>query len=196
MFRLFLVYSVLIIFWLVTPKNALAVTPPDFPSCVSPSGNLKTYYGSGIHGIPGNFDTHDGSDTIYQLGGNDQLLQCFCTTGGPDGIQTNWWKISSLTDDEIKILLNNGWILVPDGSAWGLDPVAYLAQNKSYACRSLDSGVRPTSSNQGGGGEAPASLQDVLGLAFTGEALSYYGTLVIGLGALLLGLVLIRLSKR
>lgn len=175
-----------------SPVNG-QINYPDFPSCVNPSGTVKAYYGSGTHGIVGNTDIHEGSDIVYQIDGNNVLTQCFCSMNGPDGIQTNWWKISSLTENEISILQNDGWILVPDGSAWGLDSSSYMAKNSSYTCRNLVIKTDSNSSNGGTGGSNSTSnnLQGVLGLAFTGGMVAYYAIFAFALISTGIGLVLI-----
>ena len=109
-----------------------AISAPNFPSCTNPSGTVKVSYSSGIHGIPGDQGQYVGSDIVYTIS-NSTLVQCFCAASG-SGIQTNWWKQDSLTQDQIDQLVKLGWIFVPDGSTWGLDPVPYLAQNTNFNC--------------------------------------------------------------
>ncbi|HJZ05684.1 hypothetical protein A2634_05135 [Candidatus Amesbacteria bacterium RIFCSPHIGHO2_01_FULL_48_32] len=119
-------------------RPVFAIDIPQFPSCTSPSGSVKVSYSSGVHGIPGDAGQYVGSDVVYTVS-NSQLVQCFCAATGA-GIQTNWWKQDSLSQDQIDQLTKLGWIVIPDGSAWGLDPVSYLAQNSNFNC--------------GGGGES------------------------------------------
>jgi hypothetical protein len=127
-----------------------AIDVPSFPSCVSINGTLKVSYDSGIHGIVGDPSVHQGSDKVY-LVGDSNLTQCFCSETGA-GIQTNWWKVSSLNQDQIDQLTKQGWTYIPSGSAWGLDDSAYMAQNSSYSCNS---------SNNGGGGNDGGSNNQV-----------------------------------
>ena len=115
----------------VTP--VFAVDVPSFAVCTNPQGTVKVSYPSGTHGIPGRTDTFNGSDTVYQLT-NDTLVQCFCAVDGR-GIQTNWWNVSSLTQQEIDTLKNQGWIFIPNGALWGLDEAEYLAINSDYSCQ-------------------------------------------------------------
>ena len=82
------------------------------------------------------------NDTVYSLGGGN-ALQCLCDANG-NGTQTNWLKINDLSEDQIKVYQNQGWIYIPDGSAWGLTQGSYLAQNVSYSCGS-------STTNSGGG---------------------------------------------
>lgn len=124
--------SLLIIGVLTSPVSARAINIPDFPKCTSPQGQVKVSYDSGIHGIPGDAGQYQGSDVVYTVS-DSQLAQCFCAAN-KSGIQTNWWKVGSLNSEQLNYLKNLGWIYIPDGSAWGLDPVAYMAQNSQYAC--------------------------------------------------------------
>ena len=118
----------------VKPLQIFAATPPSFPACANPQGIVTSSYPSGSFGIVGKEGNFQGSDTVYKLSG-ESLTQCFCSVDG-SGVQTNWWKVSSLTSEEINDLIAKGWILVPDGSAWGLDAGPYLAQNANYSCGS------------------------------------------------------------
>lgn len=113
-------------------SSVSAYSIPDFPACSNPSGTVRASYASGTHGIVGSYATYTGSDVVYSLGGGN-LLQCFCSVDG-SGIQTNWWKASSLNQEEIQTLINLGWHFVPDGTAWGLDEGYYLAKNANYSC--------------------------------------------------------------
>src|SRR3989344_1022305 len=156
-----------------TSVSAVGI-PPRFPSCSDPEGNLKVSYPSGTHGIPGKIEPYTGSDKVYSLS-DGNLTQCFCPETGAGGIQTNWWKIPALTSGEIEDFKTQGWTFVPDGLAWGLDPVAYLAKNYDYTCRAI------------GGG---ATVGDVLGLAATGNIGLIYSFLLIGLLSLMIGYLL------
>ena len=111
---------------------AYAQTTPDFPSCSNPQSTLVISYNDGTHGIVGDTATYTGSDAVYQLDENN-YSQCFCSNDGT-GIQTNWWKVGSLDQDQIDTLKKLGWVYVPDGSAWGLAQGAYMAKNSSYSC--------------------------------------------------------------
>ena len=148
-----------------------APIPPEFTSCVNPQGSVKASYSSGTHGVPGDQTTYQGSDSVYNVSGN-ALTQCLCTVDG-EGIQTNWWKISSLTSNEIETLKTQGWVFIPDGSAWGLENSSYLAKNSNYACRGTG----------GAGG-------DVLGLASTGNIKTIYLLLNLGFLSLTAGYLL------
>ena len=96
-------------------KNADAVTIPDFSSCANPQGSLKVSYSQGTHGVPGSANSYTGSDSVYTLSDNT-LVQCLCADNG-QGTQTNWWKVSSLTAEEVAVLVSQGWTQIPDGSA-------------------------------------------------------------------------------
>lgn len=123
---------------------------PAFPSCVSPSGTLQVSYDTGVHGIVGDPSEHVGSDKVYLLG-DSNLVQCFCSTNGA-GIQTNWWRVSSLSQDQIDQLAKDGWTYIPDGSAWGLDQTAYMAKNTNFSCNGEHH------DNNGGGGNPGAPV--------------------------------------
>ncbi len=186
----------------VQGKETLAT--PTFPNCNNPQGALKVSYATGIHGIPGSASTNTGSDAVYNLS-EITLTQCFCSLNG-DGTQTNWWKVSSLTIEQIEFLLAQGWVYIPDGSAWGLDEDPYVAFNSRYACEEDDDGddndenenddsdhdkkdKKKMGSVLGIGGQ-------VLGLATTGNISSLY--LFLGTGvtsAVLLSILLIKKEK-
>ena len=173
-------------FFVLAPAQAQAaqIQPSDFPVCASPEGSVKSQYSSGTHGIPGSSATYQGSDTVYQLS-KDKLTQCFCAVDG-SGIQTNWLKVSDLSDEEIDQYKDAGWIFIQNGANWGLDDTAYLSYNSTYAC---------SGSATGGTGESVlgASANGVLGFASTGNIKILLALTGIGLTALLLGLKLRKL---
>lgn len=170
--------------FLVSAPKAFAVVPPTFPVCSNPQGTLKTSYDSGTHGVPGNSSNFTGKDSVYTLSG-DTLLQCLCADNG-QGVQTNWWKVSSLTTDEIAVLISQGWTQVPDGSAWGLDSAPYLAKNINYSC---------SSGGTGGPEVLGASTGDVLGLATTGNSLFILSVILAGVAFIGTGILLNRIKK-
>ncbi len=140
---------------LLLPLTSLAVSElvvPNFPACTSPTGSLKISYDSGIHGIVGDTNTYVGSDQVYIVN-DSQLSQCFCSSAG-NGIQTDWWKVSSLSQSQIATLEKLGWIFVPSGSAWGLDDSPYMAKNFPYSCLTGGNGGG-SNGGTGGGGQAP-----------------------------------------
>src|SRR3972149_11668463 len=111
------IFSFILFLTLIVPYSFAAPTPPEFTSCVNPQGEVKADYSSGTHGVPGVTTSYQGSDSVYNISGN-ALTQCLCTVDG-EGIQTNWWKVSSLTSQEIESFKTQGWVFVPDGSSWG-----------------------------------------------------------------------------
>lgn len=118
--------------FLLTAVPVKAVDIPNFPSCYNPQGSVKSGYVEGTHWIPGESSLRTGRDIVYTV--NDtQLLQCFCA---PDnaGIQTNWWKVSSLTDDQVNELKNLGWIYIANGNDFGLEAAPYMAWNQNINC--------------------------------------------------------------
>lgn len=183
----------------ITVQPVLAVNVPNFPSCAAPSGQVIASYPDGVHGIVGSANTYTGNDTVYQLS-DSTLIQCFC---GPDGqgVQTNWWKASSLTEEEIEILKSQGWYYIPDGSLWGLANDPYVAQNISYNCQPGKPGSNDNPNRSGGGSGIgggdilAASTGDVLGLAATGDSALVYGVFGSSILFLLIGIARIRKSK-
>jgi len=181
--NLLLVLFVLDAFSLIGPKEVKALTPPEFPACSNPQGTLKVKYDSGTHGIVGETGTFTGSDSVYDVD-EDQTLQCFCSENG-DGTQTNWWKISSLTQDEIDTLKVLGWFFVPSGAPWGLSSDPYMAFNSTYACRGGNGVVLAQSTSTG----------SVLGLASTGNIVYLLVLALAGLLSLITGIFLRKISK-
>lgn len=200
-----LVITLLTIFALVIGSvDVFAVNTPNFPTCSNPQGTIKVSYNEGTHGIAGDTKEYTGSDTVYQLDSNN-LQQCFCSENG-QGIQTNWWKISSLDQEQIQLLKNSGWVYIPNGALWGLDETPYMAKNSEYACENGNNG-----GNTGGSGgdglsdglgcathDCSNQVQqqgEVLGLAFTGNSLSFYGSAILGIIFLSLGFYLYKKSR-
>lgn len=159
-------------------------TPPDFPACSNPQGTLRVQYNSGTHGIVGDSASHSGSDSVYSVD-EERTVQCFCTLDG-GGIQTNWWKISSLTQNEIDTLVNLGWHFVPSGLPWGLSPDPYMAKNSEYACGGQNSittaSVQGTSTSRSAGA--------VLGLAGTGGSYMPLIFALFGIVSTFLGIII------
>lgn len=164
-------------------SKANAITTPNFPSCENPQGSLVVSYDSGTHGVVGDSGNFTGKDSVYSVT-DDTLIQCLCTDQG-QGIQTNWWKLSSMENGQVQTLKNMGWFYVPDGSLWGLAASPYMAINISYTCVGGQGGGRT-----GGGEVLGAATQSVLGLATTGDVLFVYSIFGLGILALFAGLVL------
>lgn len=181
-YRIILIVFYLLAFLSVFVPKTQAVTSPTFPSCTNPSGIIKSEYSQGIHGIAGKTDEYSGSDSVYTLTEGTHT-QCFCAEDG-DGIQTNWWKVSSLSEDEIKVLKSEGWVYIPNGALWGYENEPYMAKNSDYAC-------------QGGPriGGVEAGFGEVLGLASTGNIVLVYAVGAIGLIAIILSLLIGRNRK-
>lgn len=106
---------------------------PEFPMCSNAPGQLIASYDYGIHGIPGSSNVYRGSDRVY-LTSDNTVVQCFCPEEGFHGIQTNWWKIGQMSENEINNYKSQGWIYIPSGKDWGLDDAIYLAKNIDYNC--------------------------------------------------------------
>ncbi len=117
--------------FLTVAGNASATQSSEFTSCLTPTGEIIANYNDGEHGIP-NVGSKIGKDTVYSLA-NGNFMQCFCGSDGK-GIQTNWMSVGELSENQISVYENEGWIFIPDGSAWGLTNGAYLAKNTNYTC--------------------------------------------------------------
>lgn len=190
------ILMIVITFYLGLVRPSFAYQVPQFTSCVNPQGQIKVDYESGTHGIAGKTGNFEGKDTVYSLSG-DALTQCFCSSDGK-GIQTNWWKVSSLTEDEINLLRSQGWIFVPNGALWGLENTPYLAFNSEYICKNSESFTPTTDIPGPGGGGSVLGINtgSVLGLASTGNIKFILSILSFSLLALLLGLILKIRSKK
>ncbi len=185
----------------------IRVTTPSFPSCSNPEGSVVATYNSGVHGIPGDLTTHTGKDTVYNLSA-DTLTQCFCSENA-DGIQTNWWKVSSLDFDEVEYLQNLGWIYIPNGADWGLKEAPYMAFNQSFSCKNNGDKkvniVRNRNGNNddhneggiGGIGEVlgASTIGEVLGLASTGDSAAIAFLISTGSITALAGLYILKRVK-
>ncbi len=150
---------------------AYAITTPSFPVCTNPQGSLKVSYSTGTHGVVGDPTNYKGSDAVYTLSG-ETLVQCLCVEDGR-GIQTNWWKVSGLTDSNIESLKSQGWFYIPNGSLWGLENAPYVAINSVYSC---------------GGGIGGVGGPEVLGLAGTGDSVRLYSVGLLAFVFLVVGL--------
>jgi hypothetical protein len=169
-----------LILLVVSVRLVIATETPSFPVCSNPQGELLAEYDSGIHAIVGSSTEYRGSDKVYKLD-ETRTMQCFCSPSG-GGIQTNWWKVSSLSLNEIETLKNLGWIFVPNGADWGLDPSPYMAKNNDYSCGSGNT----TAASGGGVLSSQTSAPAILGLASTGNMVTL---LMYASGAILFGLI-------
>lgn len=199
------IFMIVLTLYLGLVRTSFAYEVPQFTSCVNPSGQLKVNYDSGNHGIAGETGNYEGKDSVYTLSG-DALTQCFCSING-SGIQTNWWKVSSLNEQEVTALKSQGWVYVPNGALWGLEEAPYLALNSNYNCqgRSTGSGggcCSPTTDIPGPGGSGgslagiSAGIGQVLGLASTGNLKFLYGVILVSLMSLLVSLVLKKRTRK
>lgn len=211
------VFAVITFALFVNVQSAFAVSAiPNFPNCVNPQGSVIASYSDGTHGIAGSSATYNGSDTVYQSS-DITVTQCFCSVSG-QGIQTNWWKASSLTGDEIKALESEGWVYVPSGTPWGLDDGFYLASNSNYSCLSTTPTPPPNPGGPGDGrsdgrsdggsscpsctalpsGQVLGAMTDgqVLGLAYTGDIVKLYSVFILAALFFLIGSVLLHKGKK
>lgn len=128
----YLIFIILFLAFLMSAAAVFASDPPLF-SCQNPVGDVSASYNTGTHGVPGDSTRYYGSDEVYKI---DEIhtLQCLCIQNSETGIQSNWWKVSSLPAEEREVFLRRGWELVPDGSRWGLDTAPYLVKNAEFSC--------------------------------------------------------------
>lgn len=190
-----LIFSALIIS-LSAPALAVQETPV-FPVCSNPQGELKVEYTSGIHGIPGDENAYSGSDKVYIVSEN-LVTQCLCPESG-NGIQTNWWKVGEISEEEIEYYKNTGWIYVPDGSVWGLDEGPYFAHNFAYTCKDGGTGGPSDNGGRSSSGDIHTegiSTSNVLGLAGTGGSITLFTTGILGLLLMASGVILRPHEKR
>ena len=166
-------------------QSAAAITTPGFPSCVNPSGTQKVTYDNGLHGIPGTTSEYRGSDSVYQVTG-EMLIQCFCPESGSTGIQTNWLKVPSISEEDLQGFKNQGWSYIPNGALWGLDPVGYVAKNQEYACR-----VGGT-----GGGVLGATTLAGTGTTLVSKIATLAGSVFLVIGGLALAYVAVRRKNK
>ncbi len=184
--RIHIAIIILTIAFVASP--VYAVSTPNFPFCNNPQAPLRVSYRAGTHGIVGSSTALEGSDSVYQAS-DMTVLQCFCSVNG-EGIQTNWWKASSLTEEQVQQLKSEGWNYIPNGGVWGLDSDPYVAKNLNYSCLSRSGDTSgpgdgrsdglsdgrsscPECNSAIGGGDVLGISTDgqVLGLATTGDML-------------------------
>lgn len=189
---------------------AQANSVPNFGTCLNPQWSVSQVNQGTNHGVI-NVGSFPGTDTIYESNGN--VMQCLCTDSG-SGYQTNWLKVSGLSEDEVANLRAQGWIYVPYGDDWGLDKGPYLAQNATYACTTCtptptpSETVTPTVTPTPGPTDTPTpgpsatptpgtkvGAASANNLANTGSSLLIYSTLLAGAASLILGMLLRKFSK-
>lgn len=188
------------IFVLLSTSRVFAVSEsPSFPLCPNPGGSQTSGYTTGDHGIAGKPGVYNGSDSVFKIDDN-RTVQCYCDNTGNFGIQTNWWKVANITQDEIDTFKNLGWIFIPDGSIWGLDPVPYLAFNSNNTCSGQVGGSSTSStSNSSTSSNSTQSVGggDVLGAYTEFANTGTMGIIVLffGVGCILIGASILTKSK-
>lgn len=198
LFKLSILYILLL---LTFTTKAVASEEPAFGSCLNPQGEIVASYGNGTHGVPGRDNSYTGTDNVYSIG-NGNYAQCLCPDGG-NGIQTNWLKVSADEQDKIKVYQSQGWIYIPDGSAWGLSADPYLAMNSEFACNPQIGGGQGDGRSDGlsdgrsdgrsSGSSTPST--GVLGLATTGNTLFIWSVLLTGTILLSAGIIVSKKNK-
>ncbi len=197
------VFLLLVSLFILAAAPIKAATMPDFSTCPNPGGTIVASYSDGIHGIPGDFTTHTGSDSVFQLS-DTTYTQCFCPTDPGMGMQTNWWNVSGLTQSEINSFTSSGWILIGNGADWGLTADPYLALNIQRDCNPQAGGAGGGNSNSGSITTVAASTSSsnsqalgtgtggqVLGLANTGNDKSLIRIIIAVIIASIIFLVLV-----
>ncbi len=119
---------------LLLSAKAFAFEEPVFPNCINPQGLILASYDTGVHGIIGDYSIHTGKDTVYKVS-DTTVMQCFCDEMNTNGIQTNWWNASDLTEEQVEYFEEKGWMYTTNGADWGLDQAPYLAKNTSFDCK-------------------------------------------------------------
>jgi hypothetical protein len=198
----YLLSLLMLLSFLASAGSVRAVNDPPLFSCTAPVGTITSQYNSGIHGIAGSTATYEGSDVVYKIDEN-YVLQCFCPSTGSTGIQSNWWKVDTLSDTDRENFIRRGWIFIPDGSRWGLQASPYLVRNAEYSCAgvggggsSSSNGSSSSSSNDSGVGGGSNQEGQVLSAT---NVLAAAGTtshiLMFALAATLSGWATYRLSR-
>src|SRR5579859_4409359 len=144
-FKLFFAFAISLLIIAKSVNLIFAFDMPNFGICPNPGGTLIAQSDSGVYSIAGDPETHTGSDAIFGITNiNLAVTQCFCPTTGVDGIQTDWWDVSGLTQQEITNLEASGWIYIANGADWGLNSHPYLALNSAFSCSSATPIPTPT----------------------------------------------------
>jgi hypothetical protein len=175
----FVVLALAFVISITLVRPAFAVSDPPLFSCSAPIGTRIADYASGVHGIPGNSGTYTGLDQVFRIDA-DHVLQCFCPSTAL-GTQSNWWKVSDLSDENRDFFERRGWHFIPNGAAWGLDPAPYLVKNEAFIC-----------GDKGGLVEDPGKILGAEVLAATGNSatIALHATL-----AVVFGLIAYRASR-
>lgn len=184
---IFLFSAVLLLnFSAVKPARAEFI-PPSFPACPGGSGNIKANYPEGQHAIVGVTGLQFGSDKVFSIGDNN-FLQCYCPPQG-SGTQTNWLSANNISQVDKNNLITQGWVLIPNGADWGLEPIPYLAKNSSFSCGG-GGGNGPSGDSGPSAGGSGSSGGQVLGIstlaATSSDSLPTQITLAILLGSALI----------
>lgn len=156
-----------------------AVDTPTFPTCPNSGGTLLASYPSGIHGVPGRTQTYTGSDIVYSIS-DGVVVQCLCQTDAA-GVQTNWWKVGQMPEIEKDLFLRQGWVVIPNGTLWGLSEGEWLAQNIDFTCGERGGGSSSSSSSSSSTPSSVLSIPQILGFADTGRQ-KLFRLLIAGIG--------------
>ncbi len=185
-------FASLLLLTLSTVK-AMAVSPSDFPACSNPQGDKVVSYDSGVHGIVGSAAEFRGSDAVYSVDPS-KTMQCFCPSeGSSHGIQTDWFRAGSLSQNEINTYEHDGWVYLSTGKVWGLSDEPYLAKNQDYTCRGSSNpggGSGSSSGSSNGAVQAASAILGLASLASTGNTITLLGVAIMGFVAFILSFLL------
>lgn len=147
-------FLITLVFLSESPVQAEFI-PPSFPACPGGSGNIKANYPEGQHAIIGVTGLQFGSDKVFSIADNN-FLQCYCPPQG-SGTQTDWLAADNISQVDKNNLITQGWVLIPNGADWGLQPIPYLAKNSSFSCGGGSNGGGGGSSGGGSGSSGGSS---------------------------------------
>ncbi|MEK7571576.1 MAG: hypothetical protein AAB553_04845 [Patescibacteria group bacterium] len=175
----------------LSAATAASASEPNFGSCLNPQWSVDQVNNSSNaqHGVI-NIGTFAGIDTIYKSGAN--VLQCLCTPEGK-GYQTNWMNVKDLSETDIKVYQNQGWIYLTTGASYGLEDSAYLAKNSEYSCKECT--PTPTPESKVAGDSATNTGTAITTLAKTGNMAVIAGFFIAGAVFLALGFLFKKFSK-
>ncbi|HZZ98687.1 MAG TPA: hypothetical protein VFG51_02015 [Candidatus Saccharimonadia bacterium] len=130
--KLFAVLALVLFLLTISSQTVWAVNDPPLFSCGAPVGTLIANTNDGVHGIAGDTGIFIGSDQVFRIDA-DHVLQCFCPSNA-QGTQSNWLKVSGMSQTDLDFFQRRGWKFIPDGSVWGLDSAPFLVKNDGFVC--------------------------------------------------------------
>ena len=116
--------------WLLLAAKVFAYDAPVFPTCIDPQGSEIISQESTAF----NPDGTRGVGNVYYRISDDKIMQCYCDESA-NGSQTNWWKVSGLSQEELEYFQQEGWNYVQNGSNSGFEDAPYLVKSSSFNCK-------------------------------------------------------------